>query len=1128
MEKDCQDTSTSIVENTLSSIELHSTLDVQQDCTPNMCGIDPVEPQGSNGKDDITDHEKAESRTMEPLDKRERLVQEVQLNQNQLLPETPHISPFENGDLLEVKEDLVLKGSKTMPQQRTDAGEFKDIEGPEKKERNVKDDGMKSASQMSDGSASKKKEEVKPVQEDALVPPKQSMSLRKLLADWEKERQLVVRSVKKPYLKRAQVVKSKVQDILEGKEKSVKKDCINPSSAGICADKLKDGVNLEMKEKSVKGDRKVIAPPNTHREEFGESTNSGVVCGGNLATVQPCRSKSKAVLPGEDQNAAGVCSDQKSTDIFAKEGGPDFKDADVTVDLETGSDPNQPVSMTCDDPDHFTIISCRTSLDQQTTAEVKGNSVSDFAECRIQAPPVVMIDLNTMRDLQFKLLRTKGSSPTDQDAIPAKTPQASSDMKSFYEKSAAMENSEKSSLLSSTEEQNDKSTDLQDILPSKNCSSPKNGITVFEDGIASLSRTDCKTKQTEKELEKTCSSPAHQFTVMETTCETAVQSQELESEGNVADIRSQKDTQICDAIRLLETHSVPSKGPEICDLPSILEATEKVALAKVLWGEAEDQCPTPTVDEQPCNVTNSATHLIGEETGKKIIPVCPLKSTTLIDNNMPLRERHNSVDIKDPNPHHQTKPDLELKTQGVVQSTDKNKSVTMDEDLQIFPGIIGNRKIDKVGHEIPDQMCPSVDVCSHSQRPVMAVKPSKGDNTQGTCVSQGSIHQSSEKSNCSEGKPLVHVLTIAASNPLNTNVKQDLQDSSTGTAQCSRLSSADDSMCASGTKFQQVLEKDLSKSTEILSSHLKQSSESGEDTPQKSQQGRENIELEPKSSLVASSSSGDDGVHGIVDDDPVVGPQNSLACTIFNTNNNQSESLLEKLSKRCVQNDPTEASMEQECLIFSEQMKQLLKRAKSGPIHQLETSDKIKMSCPSPVNVRFSDLEEVETETVHFDEPSFLLPKIKVDLSDRKTVADDAGRERESDGTVVHASVSGVTAECARLYTSMMNDVCGVSTDPLWPNHFRVDKVLPRAQPSNHFDYCDQMKREVDDTFCRSMNSVVRKFCKTKYKFFILATSNDVFFEKAKVRYILKKPILHIPLNLNAFQCVTSVHVELR
>lgn len=1175
-----------------SSLELHDPLDGQQDYTQKTRGTDHVELTNNHGINNINEHTKVEFRTIELLNKRDKFVQE--------LPEKTRVGQFEMIDLLEVKQDLVQKGNELLPQQRTKAEELEDVRDRENVEMVIKDDSMRSSSKRTQASASthlvkkQRNEKIKPVQEGSSVPPSQSIHVGEfqVLENRDKKEKMVIRARKEPS-KRLKVDESQEQDVFEVKEKPAQMYCMKPSSVEICPVICKDGVNLEMREKTAQEDIEVRSPQNDNvgnfsdkeqsgkeklsdkindlevnqEEDLGDSTSvKSDVCGENLSTVQPSGSKSKAV--SQDENADYDCEEQKGSDLVAKKDGLDVKDA-FTMDLEVGRDPSQLVSKTPDvdrvKKSYFSDAPCQTLVDQQTTTKDEGHCVSDLdsdvevcsslahlrddtvpqtsiKQCRVQIPllelsPLVTQDQHTLRNLQFKLLRAKGSSLADQKASREKTPQTPNEMKSMTQNSA-MENSKKEVTVSSAEEHNDKSTDRQEMLPAMNCSLTKNDTTVFQAEMGSSRKTDCDFNQAKEDLGKTYISPVNQLIGSYTPSKNMVQSHEVGSEGNMANTRSPIDALTCETTNLktllpLNTGSEPLDCQEISGLPSNLEVTEK-AEAKVLDREGDTQCPTPTMDEEPfpacsdlssSNDSSCATHPIGDKNCGKIYPVSPVRSSALVENGMPVRQQPHSGNGKDQDCLHHTNTDTGLKSQGVAQSTDKNRTVSKDGDLQLFSGNVDD-KTDK-RHEIPDQNYASLEVYPNSQRPVMAVKPSKGDKIQGSCVSQQSLSEGHLKSNYFKGKspiPASIPASVPASTPSDKNTREDMQESSTDATPSSWLSSAGVSMCATGTEFHQPLDplhlqekSEMSKSTKILSS---QSSERDEDTRQKSQTARENTELENKSSSFASSASVGDGADGGLEYGFVMQPQNSLACTIFNTTNNRPESLLEKLSKRCIQADPTEASMEQECLIFSEQMKQLIKRARSGPIHQQEAHDQKHTFCPSPVTVRFSDLEEVDTKVGHLDESSFVLPKIKVDISDRKTLADTTGGgatlcpPEECDEPGAHPSVSGVTKECARLYMSMMNDVCGASRVPVSSNYYGVDKVLSRTQPSNHFDFCDQMKKEVDYNFCNSMNSVVRKFCKTKYKFFILATSNDVFFEKTKVRYIFNEPQVNIVLNL--------------
>ncbi|KAK9516466.1 hypothetical protein VZT92_024393 [Zoarces viviparus] len=244
-----------------------------------------------------------------------------------------------------------------------------------------------------------------------------------------------------------------------------------------------------------------------------------------------------------------------------------------------------------------------------------------------------------------------------------------------------------------------------------------------------------------------------------------------------------------------------------------------------------------------------------------------------------------------------------------------------------------------------------------------------------------------------------------------------------------------------------------------------------------------------------------------------LGPQSSLTCTVHNNPQKRSSSFLEQVSQRCIQDDLTEASMEQECLIFSERMKHLMKRTKRGPISQQDTHDKLNLPCTSPLTVHFCSLEEqddsVDHLTTHLDAPLLVGQKIKVDMSERIDLADSTEEEKtlrlqnisqRAGNPMEHAGVSGVTSECARLYKARMKDVCAVKKVPSRSKHFRMDRGYPKTEPGNHFDFCDQMKRELDKSFRSNLNSVVKKSCKTKYRFYILVTSEDAFFEETKAQ----------------------------
>uniref|UniRef100_A0A3Q2ZP21 Uncharacterized LOC108230070 n=1 Tax=Kryptolebias marmoratus TaxID=37003 RepID=A0A3Q2ZP21_KRYMA len=238
------------------------------------------------------------------------------------------------------------------------------------------------------------------------------------------------------------------------------------------------------------------------------------------------------------------------------------------------------------------------------------------------------------------------------------------------------------------------------------------------------------------------------------------------------------------------------------------------------------------------------------------------------------------------------------------------------------------------------------------------------------------------------------------------------------------------------------------------------------------------------------------------EDEHVPETQGVLLCTVFNTGQKSAYSILDQVSQRCVSDDLTKASVEQETLIFSEQMKSLLKKSKGGPVGQPDTCGSSTKSCPSPLTVNFSNLEEEEDSLAFLDMP-LVRQKISVDMSDRKSPMDSTKEEKTSSSRsprksepVEHAGISGMIAEYAKVYETKMRDVCSIKKTP--SRHKRTHRGHSGTEPSSHFDFCGQMKKELDESFRSNLNAVVKKSCKTKYRFYILVTSNDVFFDKTK------------------------------
>uniref|UniRef100_A0A3Q1EWU0 Uncharacterized LOC110960338 n=1 Tax=Acanthochromis polyacanthus TaxID=80966 RepID=A0A3Q1EWU0_9TELE len=416
----------------------------------------------------------------------------------------------------------------------------------------------------------------------------------------------------------------------------------------------------------------------------------------------------------------------------------------------------------------------------------------------------------------------------------------------------------------------------------------------------------------------------------------------------------------------------------------------------------------------------------------------------------------------------------------------------------------------------------------YSQRPVMAVKPSKSEESQAGPSSKDVCVENSAKNKQTEIPDFKYALAISKllekkrkatlrgnSNGLNDECEaRELSSKSTWQANvCHNKPNSDEVKFAS----HQYQGRDTSEFTAIPSS----SSSAAKTSPKLvdatqdflvyssaekvDRTTKKNIEMHQINVSDASASFIDPADNSRMDDSLTLGPQSSLVCTVFNSDRRKSSSFLEQLSQRCLQDDITQTSVEQECLIFSEKMKQLLKKRKEEAVCQQDTNDSLRVSCTSPVTVCFSNLDE-QDDSLDLMDMSMVGQKFKVDLSDRENQTDTTKTlhpeelPQTTSNPMENAWVCSVTAECARMYETTMQDICAVEKISFKPKSCRMDRDYPKTEPSNHFDFCDQMKREMDEAFRSSLNSVVKKSCKTKYRFYILVTSDDVFFEETKAQ----------------------------
>ncbi|CAL8360000.1 unnamed protein product [Lota lota] len=187
---------------------------------------------------------------------------------------------------------------------------------------------------------------------------------------------------------------------------------------------------------------------------------------------------------------------------------------------------------------------------------------------------------------------------------------------------------------------------------------------------------------------------------------------------------------------------------------------------------------------------------------------------------------------------------------------------------------------------------------------------------------------------------------------------------------------------------------------------------------------------------------------------------------------------LGQLTETCMNSDLTQFSMEQEFLIFSEEMKQLLIGSKRGPgknpdhrsMHSYPSSD-------GPQSVL--DL------SMDVDEPESGMEETKGEKISRHRELSSRGNSAEAD-----VALSNIEAECARSYHTVMDNICaGRSCMTETEGALRE-----RAGPIR------QMRREMFGSLNHGLNLVVRQSSKTKFKFYILKTSEDAFFKETKAQ----------------------------
>lgn len=520
----------------------------------------------------------------------------------------------------------------------------------------------------------------------------------------------------------------------------------------------------------------------------------------------------------------------------------------------------------------------------------------------------------------------------------------------------------------------------------------------------------------------------------------------------------------------------------------------------------DERCPTPTVDEEPYLYTpppgphsssTSSTSILVDETPKSVTWKCPGQISTLLKNKIHLDKKYKTAVKSNSNPKSAPRVlKYKYKVLSAQKHPDKYSQIQVADEkhcLQRGKKQAGKGKppsqssrltneclqtfkpnTDNDGYQKPPQA--SVEMPSRRQSLVKPAKRSKGDETQG---------QNNENSKFTPTKTLLDLKTSGLVKK-STNLKEDLhrwQDEK-GTSKLCTTSLSNVNKSNSGRTNHLLHQFNRGDTSELNTSELKRVVRIVGKDP------RESSGIKQKHADASSSG---------VDDSCSRGPRGSIRCTIFNTSQKTCPTFLEKMSKRCLQEDLTQASVEEECLIFSEQMKRVLRGSKEGSIRiqtpaAHENKGLFRSSSAAGPSCGLQDQEDLK---VRLHSPSFVGLKITVDTSDRKSQTHT--KEEEISNWVRQDGVPGVMAGSARPYTRKMGDVSAVRKCPVRSKEdIRMDSSDRRIDPSDLPDLCDILKRE---SLHKNRNLGVKRWSETKFRFYIVVTSDDPFFEETKVRY---------------------------
>ncbi|PWA28477.1 hypothetical protein CCH79_00016306, partial [Gambusia affinis] len=549
--------------------------------------------------------------------------------------------------------------------------------------------------------------------------------------------------------------------------------------------------------------------------------------------------------------------------------------------------------------------------------------------------------------------------------------------------------------------------------------------------------------------------------------------------------------------------------------------------------EFDSRSPTPTVDEKPhdLNLCSSPSRNTGDLTDYEDDQNVTENSPPTDD--LPFNKKFQTSTVNtNPNPPVGLCPDIKIRTLRVLRSLNEFIESPNHQETLADPDFPPHKSF-LSGEVLQEEEKPNVsnECRPYSRGPVMAVKPSKSEESQAHWQSKDIDPKSTSQCKEAGGNSVKY---LSPNSKILKETKQffkersDQLDSNHSACEpssktlwlantTSSESDTEEDTDSLSNSPPQNYRRTMSKLNQISSSPTSsvRCSTSEESFPELGDQDPKFMDYTVNGTVeniiihVTQKDSSDKLLtchkYETISDSRIACPQGSLKCTVFNSGQKRPYSFLEQLSQRYLQNDITRASMEQECLIFSEQMKNLLKRSKKEPFSQPGTHNS-SASCTSPLTISFSKLEEQEDSMEFLDAP-LVRQKIQVDMSNSKdqTAFTEERKvihalSQENGNPMEQPGISAITAECARLYNARMLDVCSAKKVPPRSKSRKGHQSDPRTDKSIHFDFCDQMKKELGETFRSNLNAVVKKSCKTKYRFFIMVTSDDIFFKDTKAQ----------------------------